>query len=346
MGAMAPWAPAVQPNIELFVRGSLLVGQSPIAFRMIPMRGGLVSPLVQHVSVRYADARGRHFTSAFVVKELLGDSLREIRVYEVLAPHKRGLAPELVAVDEHSTRSFLYLESVHSKRRWPWKDLSLAERVLEKLAQLHCLVANHQALEWDYDAELRATASATLSEVLRFTRMTGDRLTRVALPALRRLVEHLPMLRRQLLGFVALPATLIHGDVHPGNVVVRGSRRGDDPLFVDWARARLGSPLEDVNSWIEWLAFWEYGAMRKHDSLLSAYLRARGLPCPATMSLRDAYWTAGAVNCMSGALAYHLGRATPKHANQRERAAALRAVHHCLRIVRRADRCAFSATAR
>jgi hypothetical protein len=198
--------------------------------------------------------------------------------------------------------------------------------------------------DWSYGLDLEQAAASTLKEAEAFAQRTRDAVTRSGLPALRRLVHNLPQLRRRLLDFELLPRTLIHGDVHPGNVVVRTRGRIDDPLLLDWARARLGSPLEDVSSWLQWLGFWEHGVLRKHDTLLTGYLRARGVSVPLCSAVRDAYWLAGAINCCSGALSYHLSVACDPRVTLRQRSTALRAVHHCFRIVCRADRGSNSST--
>lgn len=56
--------------------------------------------------------------------------------------------------------------------------------------------------------------------------------------------EALPALRDALLELDAgpLPTTLVHGDLHPGNL----ARRGDDFLLFDWTDACLGHPMIDT----------------------------------------------------------------------------------------------------
>src|SRR5690606_30955587 len=110
--------------------------------------------------------------------------------------------------------------------------------------------------------------------------------------------------------FRPLGSSFIHGDVHPGNVLVRARAGGAQPVLIDWGRARLGSPLEDVSSWLCSLGYWEPEARRRHDSLFRAYLSARGLGGPLSFDLRAAYWLASASNAFAGALRYHLALAT------------------------------------
>jgi hypothetical protein len=109
-------------------------------------------------------------------------------------------------------------------------------------------------------------------------------------------------------------------------------------VLLDWGRARVGSPLEDVASWLQSLGFWEPEARRRHDTLLRRYLVARGLPRHLGPEVRDAYWLAAASNGLAGALRYHLavidGWSQPTAAR---RAHSVRAAADWLRVIRRAD---------
>jgi aminoglycoside phosphotransferase (APT) family kinase protein len=137
-----------------------------------------------------------------------------------------------------------------------------------------------------------------------------------------------------------LGSAVIHGDAHPGNVVLQGVPGGPRAVLLDWGRARLGSPLEDVSSWLQSLGLWEPEARRRHDTLLRRYLTGRGLPDRLDRPLRDAYWLAGACNVLAGALRYHLAIAGGwGNPGPRTRAESVRAARDCLRVVRRADAC-------
>lgn len=327
----------MDPQLAAFVANYSESAAGNIALESEQLRGGLVSPSVRRVIARYSDHNGGRRQLRFVVKQLEGSTLRELDVYQALAQQPREFAPDLLHAVHNDESAIMYLDSIDSKPVWPWRDLSLATRVLEKLASLHCLgLTLDTSMAWDYEAELELAARETLSTALEAAHTTKDPILRACLPALRRLVADIRGVRGRLLDYEPLPCTMIHGDVHPGNVLMRRRRAVSEPLLVDWARARLGSPLEDVSSWIQWLAFWEFGAMRRHDTLFGTYLRVRGLATPPSRDLRDAYWAAGAVNCCSGALNYHLGRAVDRTLGERQRDNSLRAAHHCLRIIRRA----------
>jgi hypothetical protein len=56
--------------------------------------------------------------------------------------------------------------------------------------------------------------------------------------------------------------------------------------LIDWARARRGSPFEDVASWLHSLGCWEPEARRRHDSLLTDVISTRVRSGPAAVPER------------------------------------------------------------
>jgi hypothetical protein len=116
---------------------------------------------------------------------------------------------------------------------------------------------------------------------------------------------------------------------------VRRRAGKDEPVLIDWGRARIGSPLEDVSSWLQSLGYWEPEARRRHDTLFAGYLSARGLERRLSADLRAAYWVAGACNALSGALQHHLWVARTGR-DVSARASAARSARDWLRVIRRA----------
>jgi len=110
-------------------------------------------------------------------------------------------------------------------------------------------------------------------------------------------------------------------------------------VLLDWGRARFGSPLEDVSSWLQSVGYWEPEVRRRHDTLLRSYLRARDLSDHLSPELRELYWMAAACNAMSGALRYHLAVMLDSTRSGEERSGAFCALQDSLRIIRRADIC-------
>ncbi|WP_437819742.1 phosphotransferase family protein [Sorangium sp. So ce1078] len=312
------------------------------AVEVCPLQGGLCSE-VALVTARLRGGAGARRV-AVVAKLVHGAAAREAAVYRRLSRSvARRFSPELLGAQRLGRgRWLLYLEPIEPAHAWPWADSGHTARVLDRLARLHGETAPGASLPaWDYEAENLAVARGTLSLAERLPRGEVPALAR-ALPALRRVVAALPAMRRQLLAFQPLGRAVIHGDVHPGNVMVRQRDGVAEPVLLDWARARIGSPLEDVSSWLQALGYWEPEARRRHDTLLAGYLAARGLAPALTRPLRDAYWFAAASNALAGALGYHLakaGRASDPGATLGARAAAARNAADWLRVIRRADAC-------
>jgi hypothetical protein len=306
------------------------------------LRGGLMAA-VARVVAQIPDPSGRPRSFTFVVKRLDGALRREAMVYRrLLEPLTPGAAPGLLGVDDVGPdRAYLYLEYVRPSRAWPWMEVALSGLVLERLAAFHALapaVVGDALVGWDYEADLRESAATTLALYERVVGHEELASLRPVRGALRRLVDALPAVRRTLLAAQPTGVAVLHGDTHSGNALVRVERGAERVVLLDWARARPGSPLEDVSSWLQSLGYWEPVARQRHDTLLRRYLAARGVSTQLSRELRDAYWLAGACNVLAGALRYHLFVAdgwggAPSHA----RAAAVRASRDHLRVIRRAD---------
>jgi aminoglycoside phosphotransferase (APT) family kinase protein len=300
--------------------------------------GGGLECDVRRVSVAGIDPRCLWPTSV-VIKELRGAHRRELDIYRLLP---RVLtdppAPRLLAAFRRDGVDYLLMTDVAPVHAWPWARPHMAAAVCRNLARLH---ASRGPVDfpddWDYESALAASAEDTLE----WARVVSTRHVPRPWPRLgdlRRVVGALPAIRALLLA----ETTLIHGDVHPGNVLVptsHGHANDDtDPVvvFIDWGRARIGSPLEDVASWLQSLGAWEPQARRFHDSLLRAYLAACGRGWRLDAELRTRYWLAGACNGLAGAIRYHLWRAGDSSLPERGRVEATRALHAWRRVIRRA----------
>jgi aminoglycoside phosphotransferase (APT) family kinase protein len=280
----------------------------------------------------------------FVVKRLEGDQQREAAIYETVLPQAGTTAtPRLLEVESIGPGAcYLYLESVQPWRRWPWADTALAGLVLDQLAALHTArptpAATGPLARWDYEADLLQSAQSTLDVFEQTARQEYFTDMPWARPALRRIVASLAGLRRALRAFE--PAdVVIHGDPHSGNALIRRRQATKTAILLDWGRARLGAPLEDVSAWLQSLRLWEPAAQRRHDTLLRGYLVARGQTTDLRRELRDAYWFAAVSNVLAGALRYHLTILNHPGTPGQARAEAMHAARSYLRIVRRADFC-------
>jgi hypothetical protein len=311
-----------------------------------PLRGGLESAGVFRVTAWSGGGATMRQKRSMVVKRLQGNARREARVYqEILGVMRADCSPALLGVCSAAAECRLCLESVRPAVRWPWAQGEASGAVLKSLARLHTLppldpTTRAWVEEWDYEAELRSRLQDLLQFAGQSCRRPEFMSLRRSLPVLCRMASALPKVRSQLLQFAPFGRTFIHGDVHPGNVVMRRTLTGTVPVFLDWGRSRIGSPLEDAASWLQSLGYWEPEAKRRHDTLLTGYLAARGTTCRLTRELRDAYWLAAASNLLAGAMLYHLGIASQASTlSSSKRFGALRALGDCLRVLRRADAC-------
>jgi aminoglycoside phosphotransferase (APT) family kinase protein len=184
---------------------------------------------------------------------------------------------------------------------------------------------------WDYETALARSAQSTL-ELARDARDTGGTRLWRRLGDLRRVVAALPRIRQRLMSG---ETSVIHGDMHPGNVILRGGAN-HDVAMIDWARSRLGSPLEDVASWLHSLGCWEPEARRRHDTLMRMYLDARRAHQVFSSSVRVDYWFASASNGLSGAMRYHLAVLSDEGAVAAVRYDSRRALIAWERVIRRA----------
>ena len=293
--------------------------------------GGLESRVVR-VNLRSRAAEDLR-PSSFVVKELRGLQRRETKIYQKL--WTRSTAPptvRLLGIETTEDADYLYLEEATPQSEWPWKQTFTSVAVCQALARLHETEQWHPKTplsDWDYESDLAKSAGETLDVALdardearvRHWRRIGD---------LRRVVSALPKMRSALLR----ATTFIHGDVHSRNVILRATENGEI-VFIDWARARFGSPLEDVASWLHSLGCWEPEARRRHDTLLRAYLEARSSKQRITTKLRTAYWYASASNGLSGAIRYHLLVLTDPECSGEMKTESARVLDTWQRIIRR-----------
>jgi aminoglycoside phosphotransferase (APT) family kinase protein len=325
-------------HVAAFVRRQCAVEVERVVIDVQPLLGGLESRAVARIQAEAIICPDTVRSFTFVVKRLDGPGNRELAMYELLAATGARAIPELVGVQFVSPgTSYLFLEWIPTSR-WPWAEHALVSHVLEQLADLHTALSVAPLGAWDYESELLPSARATLDtlEMALDTRALAG-LRRLS-PAMRRVVAELPSMRRQLMASRPLGQAVLHGDVHSGNVLIREVSGTRCPVLLDWARARLGSPLEDVSSWLESLSYWEPGVRRQRTSLLRHYLHARGLPPGVLREAYVWYWVAAASNALAGALRYHLQAAMRVgESSPRRQADAVRAVRDYLRAIELAD---------
>ncbi|MGH9632102.1 MAG: phosphotransferase family protein [Bryobacteraceae bacterium] len=306
-----------------------------------PLLGGLENVGVFKVALTWTGTSGQLCSDTFVVKRTVNSTTRELAIWKELAGTlAASKMPMLYGAEWLGPRElYIYEEFVRQDDPWPWRNNSASVAVLKALADVHnaFLHRDDSLPRWDYEAELLDSAQATV-ELFASAVYSGITLgDRPMLRALERVVTTLPVMRTVLKSWC--PLTLLHGDIHAGNAAVRYDQGGFSGVLLDWGRARFGSPLEDVSSWLQSVGYWEPEVKRRHDTLFRSYLRFRHLPDHLSPELRELYWIAAACNAMAGALRYHLSLMLDSERSDDERSGAFRALQDWLRIVRRADIC-------
>jgi hypothetical protein len=317
-------------QVKSFVARQWGVPEHSLSVHVERLQGGLES-LVGRARITHADGRGP-VPGRLVVKELQSGFEREAGIYDALWQH---LAPPPAVrvlgrdVTEHAT--YLFLEDAEAVSSWPWSDTGLAAVVCRALAHLHDSPnLPRAAFSWNYEAALARSAESTLDVAMAARDASGRRHWR-RLGDLRRVVAMMPAIRLRLL---SVDPTVIHGDMQPGNVILRPGSPHPQAAFIDWARARIGSPLEDIASWLHSLGCWEPEARRRHDTLMRAYLDALRVRRPFASDLRFEYWLASASNGLSGAIRYHLAVLSDSAATGPARYDSSRALREWERVVR------------
>ena len=318
-------------RVAAFVARRWRVADAQLVVDVHPLRGGLESA----VTLARIATHGRSAAPGqLVVKELPAGWEREADIYEWLWRHVEEPPAVRVFGRETSARTtYLYLENVEPTSPWPWTDIALGSAVCRVLARLHDSASHPEpGLTWDYEIELAGSAHATLELAYRAVDPGGRRFWRRP-GDLKRVVRALPAIRSRLL---SSETTVIHGDVHPGNVILRRGHPNPDVVLIDWARTRIGSALEDVASWLHSLGCWEPQARRRHDTLMRAYLEARSVRRPFTGDVRFDYWLASASNGLSGAIRYHLAVVADPATTDAARCSSGRALAAWQRVICRA----------
>ena len=318
-------------QVMAFVSRRWRVPEEHLRVEIEPLHGGLESDVSR---ARILQPQGDSaIPPQLVVKHLPVGFEREADVYDLLWRHvDRPPAVRLLGREIAAGATYLYLEDVQPLASWPWADAQRAGAVCRALARLHDDTGlPHQAFAWNYETELACSAQSTLERAVDARDASGQRLWR-RIGDLRRVVTSLSRIRHRLFSGAT---TVIHGDMHPGNVILRA---GTDPevVLIDWARARIGSPLEVVASWLHSLGCWEPEARRRHDTLMSTYLDARRDGGLFVSDVRRDYWFASASNGLSGAIRYHLAVLSNRGSTAAARCDSGRALIAWQRVIRRA----------
>ena len=322
----------MRSQIEAFIAERWHIPAEQLRVSVQSLLGGLESAVGR--ALLSANQRHDSVPQRMIVKEMRGRAAREADVYEMLwRDLEHPPAARVFGSSADEDARYLFLEDVESPDSWPWRDTAVSAAVCRALARLHeCTTHASQVELWDYEAELASSARETLALATAGRRPDGTRVWRAG-GELKRVVDALPAFRARLL---TAPTALIHGDVHPGNVIIRPDESDIQVTLIDWSRTRVGSPLEDVASWLHSLGCWEPEARRRHDTLLRTYLASRSVPQPITAELRKHYWFASASNGLAGAIRYHIAVLCDRASGGATRVDSQQALHAWERVIRRA----------
>lgn len=190
-------------------------------------------------------SRGRHADPAWRVKaRFLHDPLREIDTYrEVLAPEGIS-APAYLgsAVDARRDRYWLFLERVEGEPLWQSGDLGVWCRAARWLAGLHARFAGRTR---DLPRRLLPLDLAHWRRWLARARRLG--LRPGASPCTGRQLELLAERTERAARWLAgQPATFLHGEFYPSNILV--ANRADKVRIrpLDWEMAAIGPGVVDL----------------------------------------------------------------------------------------------------
>lgn len=209
---------------------------------------------------------GQHLSVECVVKEprgtkragLAGGGLREVGVYRSLAQQLPVQTPALVAAD--SNGSWLVTEAIAADLtpdRWTADDYARAIRTMAALHERFWDLSDDLSVySWltrplSNDFEIYVLAAVTAMEKMmvdnRHQLLTGSL---EALTGLGQLLSQVEAVAQKLR---AQPPTLVHGDFHPGNLLLQI----EDEVFVfDWQLAGVGPGVLDLVTFVN-ACFWE-----------------------------------------------------------------------------------------
>ena len=203
------------------------------------MSGGTVAARIERIDITAATESGEQRTIAAVQKWTWPHEILGLRAAQVVRPGAAAIPPLLAeGTDE----------------RGPWlivpfypgakvTSASVPLSIFHSLAILHAAYAEHWTdlkgipvvdRGWWRDICLSYSLGAVVRQAARSPGPSLDR-ARSVLEAMAdddRIADVLD----------ALPRSLLHGDVHTGNILVSNG----DGVLVDWGSARIGSPILDL----------------------------------------------------------------------------------------------------
>ncbi len=249
-------------QLESHAFNCLGAGGKLTGIHLRPLEGGYVSAGVYRIALefRLPDATTR--TVDYVQKYT---NLAEARLMNALNRSMNNSAvPQVIASDETADPAW-FVTPWYPGPALTWED-ALPPAILRLLAAVHAHFEGRGAefpgvplLDADF---FRRTIDLGIAALV------GDAFA-VERARLERIREN-PKLYAALASF---PLTLVHGDVHPGNIL----KSSEGFVLIDWGTARIAPAMLDIanmvemgsNEWDIYLSAWEEASARKADPRLT-----------------------------------------------------------------------------
>lgn len=255
--------------------------------------------VVRGLRVEYLSA-GHTLDLLCVVKEpqgasqagLAGAGLREVSVYQALSTQLPMPTPALVAAD--SKGEWLVMEAISAEVAPQHWQAQHYRRAIALMMDLHerfwNLGEDLQAYSWlaqplgsDFEVHVYAAAQA-------LAKLIADNWPGVITNSgetVRTLSLLIAQAERVAAPLRAVPATLLHGNLWPGNMLVQAE---DETVVVDWRLASIGPGVLDLVGFVTNSPWW-LGALPLSAAELIAFYRA-GLSERLHQNWSDEDWAA------------------------------------------------------
>ena len=272
----------VTDNILRYIEDVSGRGARVAAIDQKPMKAGYSSRTIRRYDLAIEDAGGRKSEIAIVAKHCVASEVRMIEWLQTLS-----MGP---AVPEIIDSAFSTAEPAALEQNWfvsPFfsgRDLTFEDSVpgalSEALGRLHAK-GSSPTVDWTWTFNA-SHFRKTFNEAVNGLHMA--RLFRQTVPDYREWYERLESAgESHLLDDLtdAMPKVLVHGDMHPGNVIMREKAQ---PVLIDWGNVSIAPPMLDLANmfqpgspaWATYMtAYREAGGDIPEETYRKGYLWAR-----------------------------------------------------------------------